>query len=52
MLAHGLVRWAKAELANALTYVWKPVPIGGPQPFLPPRAAPAAGAVAELPARG
>ena len=27
MIAHGLVRWAKAELANAWTYVVKPKPI-------------------------
>ena len=39
MLGHGLVRWAKAELANAWTYVVKPRPVGGPQPVLPPRPA-------------
>ena len=39
MLWHGLLRWAKAEVANALTYVWKPKPIEGPQPVLPPRLA-------------
>ena len=36
MLGHGLVRWAKAELANAWTYVVRPTPIGGPVPDLPP----------------
>ena len=36
MLGHGLVRWAKAELANAWSYVVKPTPIGGPVPNLPP----------------
>ena len=36
MLGHGLVRWAKAELANAWTYVVRPRPIGGPVPELPP----------------
>jgi hypothetical protein len=30
MLFHGLVRWAKAELANAWTYVVKPKPISKP----------------------
>ena len=37
MLCHGLLRWAKAEAANALTYVVKPRPIEGPRPDLPPR---------------
>jgi flavin-dependent dehydrogenase len=36
MLGHGLVRWAKAELANAWTYVVRPAPIGGPVPEMPP----------------
>ncbi|HEX7614484.1 MAG TPA: tryptophan 7-halogenase [Thermoanaerobaculia bacterium] len=36
MLGHGLVRWAKAEIANAWTYLVKPTPIGGPVPDLPP----------------
>jgi flavin-dependent dehydrogenase len=52
MLWHGILRWAKAEVANALTYVWKPKPIEGPQPILPPRAAGAAGAGLEAAARG
>jgi hypothetical protein len=30
MLFHGLLRWWKAELANAWTYVVKPRPIGKP----------------------
>ncbi len=30
MLFHGLLRWWKAELANAWTYVVKPKPIGKP----------------------
>ena len=30
MLVHGLLRWWKAELANAWTYVVKPRPIGKP----------------------
>jgi len=50
MLWHGLLRWWKAELANALTYVWRPRPLEGPQPVLPPRPAEEAGA--EAPARG
>ena len=53
MLAHGLVRWAKAELANAWTYVSRPTPIGGPVPNLPPRekrAAPAPGLTGSVPA--
>ena len=49
MLWHGLLRWWKAELANALTYVWKPRPLEGPQPVLPPRPAEESGA--EAPAR-
>jgi hypothetical protein len=52
MLAHGLVRWAKAEVANALTYVVKPTPLEGPQPILPPRLAGTPGAGAEAAARG
>ena len=32
MLFHGLARWAKAELANAWTYVVKPRPIARPAP--------------------
>jgi len=32
MLAHGLVRWAKAELANAWTYVVRPRPLTNPVP--------------------
>ena len=32
MLGHGLVRWAKAELANAWTYVVKPRPLRKEQP--------------------
>src|SRR5262245_37878327 len=32
MLFHGLARWAKAELANAWTYVVKPKPIGKREP--------------------
>ncbi|MET0619137.1 MAG: hypothetical protein ABW056_02600, partial [Thermoanaerobaculia bacterium] len=35
MLFHGLVRWAKAELANAWTYVVKPRPIAHPEPAAP-----------------
>ncbi len=52
MLGHGLVRWAKAELANAWTYVSRPTPIGGPVPNLPPRekrAAPAPGLTESAP---
>ncbi|MBK9372702.1 MAG: hypothetical protein IPN03_02925 [Holophagales bacterium] len=52
MLAHGLARWAKAEAANALTYLWKPKPLEGPQPILPPRRAEAAGPGLEAAARG
>ncbi|MEO8586408.1 MAG: tryptophan 7-halogenase, partial [Acidobacteriota bacterium] len=37
MLGHGLVRWAKAELANAWSHLVKPSPIGGPVPNLPPK---------------
>ena len=36
MLFHGLLRWWKAELANAWTYVVKPRPIGKPVEH-PPR---------------
>lgn len=42
MLGHGLVRWVKAEAANAWTYVVRPKPIGGPLPVMPPRPAPEA----------
>jgi len=35
MLAHGLVRWWKAELANAWTYVKKPRPLAKPAPVVP-----------------
>ena len=52
MLAHGLARWAKAEIANAWSYVVKPTPIGGPLPVAPPRVAPSAGAGLEAPAGG
>ena len=53
MLWHGLLRWAKAEIANALTHVVKPAPVEGPGPLLPPRlAAAATGAGAEAAARG
>lgn len=52
MLAHGLVRWAKAEAENALTYVSRPKPLEGPRPLLPPRLAGAAGPGAEAVARG
>jgi len=40
MLFHGLLRWWKAELANAWTYVFRPKPIAKPS------AAPAADPVA------
>lgn len=43
MLFHGVLRWWKAEIANALTYVKRPRPVGGPQPVLPPKLAPTAG---------
>ena len=52
MLGHGLVRWAKAEAANALTYVWRPRPIEGPKPLLPPRVTEARGPGVEAAARG
>jgi len=52
MLWHGLLRWAKAEAANALTYAWKPRPVEGPGPLLPPRLVAAAERGAEAPARG
>ena len=32
MLAHGLVRWAKAELANAWTYIVRPKPLASAAP--------------------
>jgi hypothetical protein len=38
MLFHGLLRWARVELANAWTYVVKPKPIAKPEPV--PSAAP------------
>ena len=50
MLGHGLVRWAKAELANAWTYLVKPTPIGGPVPELPPSETQRAASVGPLPA--
>ena len=50
MLGHGLVRWAKAELANAWTYLVKPKPIGGPVPELPPSETQRAASVGPLPA--
>ena len=46
MLWHGLLRWAKAELANAWTYAVRPTRVGGPRPDLPPRPVPAADRVA------
>ena len=49
MLWPGPLRWWKAELANALPDVWKPRPLEGPQPVLPPRPAEESGA--EAPAR-
>ncbi len=53
MLWHGLLRWAKAEVANARTYLWKPKPVEGPGPLLPPRlAAAAADGSAGVAARG
>ena len=52
MLWHGLVRWAKVEAANALTYVWKPKPIEGPRPLLPPRPVPAESRDVPAAARG
>lgn len=39
MFAHGFLRWMKAELAHAFTYIVRPKPIGGPLPELPPPAA-------------
>jgi flavin-dependent dehydrogenase len=33
MLGHGLVRWLKAELANALTYVVRPQPMAARMPI-------------------
>ncbi len=33
MLGHGLVRWVKAELANALTYVVRPAPMAVRMPI-------------------
>ncbi len=41
MLWHGLLRWAKAEAANALTHLVRPRPVEGPRPNLPPRPSPA-----------
>lgn len=52
MLWHGILRWWKAEVANALTYVWKPKPLEGPRPVLPPRHAGVAEAGSEAAARG
>ncbi|MFI5121159.1 MAG: NAD(P)/FAD-dependent oxidoreductase [Thermoanaerobaculia bacterium] len=49
MLAHGLLRWAKAELANAWTYVVRPTQIGGPVPDLPPKPLRVPAAVRPLP---
>jgi hypothetical protein len=43
MLGHGLVRWAKAEAANALTYVWRPRPRPVVAPVDPSHAAPITG---------
>jgi flavin-dependent dehydrogenase len=37
MMAHGVLRWWKAELANAWSYLVPPKPIGGPLPLLPPK---------------
>src|SRR5687768_3360653 len=36
MLAHGLLRWWKAELANAWTYVVKPARMAEPVAVMPP----------------
>ncbi len=33
MLGHGLVRWAKAEILNALSYVVKPKPMAARMPI-------------------
>jgi flavin-dependent dehydrogenase len=33
MIAHGLLRWGKAELANAWTYIVKPRPLVSPAPL-------------------
>jgi len=52
MLWHGLLRWAKAELANALTYVVRPTPLEGPRPDLPPRAVATPDGGAEAAAHG
>lgn len=38
MFAHGFLRWIKAEVAHAFTYIVRPKPIGGPLPELPPPA--------------
>ncbi len=51
MLAHGVVRWMKAEVENALTYLWRPRPLDGPQPILPPRLVEAGGPGTEAVAR-
>ncbi len=40
MLGHGLVRWAKAELANAWTYVVRPRPLATARPGTEPAASP------------
>ena len=45
MLFHGLLRWGKAELANAWTYVVRPKPLARPvanQGAASPATAPAA----------
>ena len=34
MLAHGLLRWVKAEIANAWTYVVRPRPLAAEEPGL------------------
>lgn len=52
MLWHGLLRWAKAEVANAWTYVARPTPLEGPRPDLPPRAVAPPDGGAEVAARG
>jgi len=37
MIAHGLLRWWKAEVANAWTYVRRPPPLAAPDPAAEPR---------------
>ena len=55
MLFHGLLRWWKAELANAWTYVVKPKPIaksgGAGAPSRPPRPRPSLRGRLETPPR-